>query len=476
MAAASSQRVLIAGGGIAALELLLALRSDLPERVPVTLLAPQADFVVRASSVLEPFGRGEARRIPLESFAAEHHADVVADALLEVDATRSLVITRGGRELEYGRLAVALGAVPESPFPGATVFAGPQDRDAVTGVLEAAESGEIARLAFAVPAGATWALPAYELALLTREHLCERGAGAVEVLVVTPEPRPLSLFGEAASAELEARLDAAGIEAHTLSRVRSHDGGRLELEGGGHLRADRVVSLPRLKGPALAGLPHDDEGFIPVDDHGRVRGVDGVYAAGDCTAFPMKQGGLAAQQADAVAESIAFDLGAAVEATPFTAVLRGLLLTGDTPIYLRAWPGAGREPSSVAIEATGALKAGGGESVASETPLWWPPSKIAGRHLGAWLMRPRSHRDAPDELADRATPGESDPHAQERSDAMELALMMADGEAGFGDFHAAVRALEAAETLTGSLPPEYQQKRRMWLEEIAGSPSRRYSG
>ena len=200
----------------------------------------------------------------------------------------------------------------------------------MTGVLEAAESGEIARLAFAVPAGATWALPAYELALLTREHLCERGAGAVEVLVVTPEPRPLSLFGEAASAELEVRLDAAGIEAHTLSRVRSHDGGRLELEGGGHLRADRVVSLPRLKGPALAGLPHDDEGFIPVDDHGRVRGVDGVYAAGDCTAFPMKQGGLAAQQADAVAESIAFDLGAA-RLMPFTAVLRGLLLTGGHP-------------------------------------------------------------------------------------------------------------------------------------------------
>lgn len=473
----ASNRILIAGGGIAALEFLLALRSMLTERVPVTLLAPQREFVVRASSVLEPFGRGEARVVVLDDFCAEHHAERVTDSLREVDAERSLVITAGGQEIPYGTLVVALGAVPVEPFPGALMFAGPQHREVVTGALGEAERGEVGSLAFVVPSGATWTLPVYELALLTRTHLRERGADDVGLAVVTPESRPLSIFGEAACDELEPRLADADISLHTLSSVRAHEDGELLLKGGAKLRADRAIALPRLAGPALEGLPSDDEGFIPIDDHGRVRGVANVYAAGDCTTFPVKQGGLAAQQADAVASSIAFAHGAAVDPLPFQAVLRGLLLTGESPLYLRAWPGAGREPSSVAIESGPRVSGPAPEAVAGTRPLWWPPSKIAGRYLGAWLMNPKSRIYGAGELVERAAAGsESEVDEQERAAALDLALAMADGEAAFGDWHAAMRALAAAQSLAGSLPPEYEQKREVWEAELRGSPTARFAG
>ena len=73
-----------------------------------------------------------------------------------------------------------------------------------------------------------------------------------------------------------------------------------------------MIALPAMDGPALPGLPQDEHGFIPIDQHARVTGVDDVYAAGDGTNFPIKQGGLGTQQADAAAAHIADRLGAAV--------------------------------------------------------------------------------------------------------------------------------------------------------------------
>ena len=130
-----------------------------------------------------------------------------------------------------------------------------------------------------------------------------------------------------------------------------------------------MVSLPSLVGPQLAGLPADANGFIPVDLHGLVQGEQDVYAAGDATTSPIKQGGVATQQADAAAEAIAARAGADLEPQPFRPVLRGLLLTGATPRYMRAEVSGGR----------------GEEWRVSDHALWWPPSKIAGKRLAPYL-------------------------------------------------------------------------------------------
>ena len=135
------------------------------------------------------------------------------------------------------------------------------------------------------------------------------------------------------------------------------------------MRVDRVVTVPRLVGPRLRGIACGADGFIETDPHGRVAGLDGVFAAGDATAFPVKQGGLAAQQADAVAEAIAASVGADVDPRPFQPVLRGLLLTGGRARYLRADISGGA----------------GDDSTISTEPLWWPPDKISGRYLAPYL-------------------------------------------------------------------------------------------
>ena len=96
-----------------------------------------------------------------------------------------------------------------------------------------------------------------------------------------------------------------------------------------------MIALPRLRGRGIPGLPADAGGFLVIDEHARVTGAADVFAAGDATAEPIKQGGLAAQQADAAAEAIAAEAGAELDPRPYRPVLRGLLLTGDTPLYLR---------------------------------------------------------------------------------------------------------------------------------------------
>ena len=217
-----------------------------------------------------------------------------------------------------------------------------------------------------------------------------------EITVVTPEPAPLWVFGPEAGAAVAELLAERGIALRTGARVVAVHPGSLELADAAPVAADRVIALPRWTGPATPGLPHGAHGFIPVDAHGRVPDVPDVFAAGDATTFPLKQGGLAAQQADAAAEAIAADLGAAVTPAPFRPVLRGLLLTGGAPLYLRSTFNRAGEPQ--AGSATPAARRP--NTAVSHRALWWPPSKIAGRHLSPYLAiragAPRTPEIRPD--------------------------------------------------------------------------------
>jgi sulfide:quinone oxidoreductase len=144
--------------------------------------------------------------------------------------------------------------------------------------------------------------------------------------------------------------------------------GRLQAVPAPSIPADVAVSLPRLRGVPLSGVPQNEEHFVRADEFSRVPGLEGVYAAGDISTFPVKQGGLASQQADVAASVIAAAAGADVTPTPFAPVLRGLMLS-SSPIFLRTDLGGGR----------------GDVSTADTEPLWWPASKIAARYLSPYL-------------------------------------------------------------------------------------------
>jgi sulfide:quinone oxidoreductase len=210
---------------------------------------------------------------------------------------------------------------------------------------------------------------------MTARRVAEQGQN-VSLALVTPEDAPLAIFGPAASEAVEELLRARKIEVFTGATAREHDGTIAMAPGNRALNPSEVVALPTMEGPRLAGLPADEDGFIPIDQHARVRGLDDVYAAGDGVDFPIKQGGIGTQQADAAAAHIAHRLGAAVEPEPFRPVLRGKLLTGDVSVNLRADVGGG-----------------GGEGEASLDVLWWPPHKISGRYLAPLLYHGEVHEE-----------------------------------------------------------------------------------
>jgi sulfide:quinone oxidoreductase len=362
-------RVLIAGGGVAALEGALALRRLAEERVDVELLAPETHFWYRPLAVLEPFGGGQVHGLELAGLAEDCGARFTLGALGAVDTEERVARTSAGAAIEYDSLLIAAGARPVEAIPGALTFRGPADTTAFSELLDQLDEGHVSRLVFALPGGVVWPLPLYELALQTAAHLTRLAVRGVELELVTHEEAPLALFGTAASEAVarlleEARIAftprryAVGVRANALSVVPS-----------GEVPADRVVALPRLVGSVIAGVPHDGDGFIPVDPHCRVSGAEDLFAAGDATTFPVKQGGLAAQQADAAAEVIAAAAGAALTPEPFRPVLRGLLVTGRERAFVRA-----------------ELVGGRGETSAAHTEaLWWPPGKIVGRYLAPFL-------------------------------------------------------------------------------------------
>ena len=360
--------VVIAGGSVAALETLLALRDLAGDRVRVTLVTPDPDLVDRPMTVAEPFGFGAARRHPLERIAADLEATIIRGSVKEVRAAERRVVLRGGDTLSYEKLVVATGARMLPAFDHAITFGEQGSGEAMRELVDGVERGAVRRVAFIAPTSIGWTLPIYELALMTA-RAARRSRIDAELVLITREERPLAVFGTQPSQTAAQWLRALGVEFIGAARADVRPGVVMVEPGRRSVPTDGVVALPLVRGTRLEGLPADEYGFIPVDRHGCVRGLAAVYAAGDAANFPVKQGGLAAQQADAVAAHIAADVGAPVMPAPFRPVLRGMLLTGGDPSFLRTHDVA--DPD---------------EGISSLAPLWWPPTKIAGRYLGPYLF------------------------------------------------------------------------------------------
>jgi sulfide:quinone oxidoreductase len=364
-----SHRVVIAGAGVAGLEALIALRALAGDHVDIQLIAPGPDFVYRPSSVSEPFGKGQPRRYALDAIARGFQAELKVDALERVDPAARTVHTTAGDQMEYDSLLLALGATPKRVWEHVVTFSGSADSQAVRSVVTAVEQGRVQSVAFVVPSGVAWSLPAYELALMTA-HSARKAGHDPQLVVYTPERRPLDVFGSSASDEVAEVLDEAGVQLVRAVAAEVTPAGELVIPfEETPLSYERVVALPRLEGPAITGIPADRDGFIPIDGQATVRGLENVYAAGDGTAYGIKQGGIAAAQADAAAESIARRAGVDIEPRPFRPTLKGKLLTGQSARFLRSDLSASKDD----------------RSEASASPLWWPQAKIAAPYLAPYL-------------------------------------------------------------------------------------------
>jgi sulfide:quinone oxidoreductase len=348
-----SARILIAGGGVAGLEAAVALRELAGERVEVEICAPRREFLYRPFAVGEPYDASHVLRYDLEGLARRAGAGFRLTSISAVDGGRRLATTPDGETSAYDYLVVASGVKLLWSVPGATMFWGIPDESDAANVVSRLGTSELGRLVFAMPAGHSWSLPLYELALLagSRQRGPAFAAKSTRLTVVTPEDSPLGVFGRQVSEDVGRLFEERGIEVMTGTHPVRFEDGRLIVAPGEPIEADAVISLPRMEGRRIAGVPHDEEGFVPIDEHCRVIGLERAFAAGDVAAFPVKQGGIASQQADAVAEAIAAELGGDVDPQPFDPVLRGVLWTGEGPRYLYGRPTGGHgETSSLSME------------------------------------------------------------------------------------------------------------------------------
>src|SRR5215213_11590901 len=111
-------RVLVAGGGVAGLEAMLALQALAGDRLAIEFLAPGRHFTYRPLAVAEPFRAGSVRRIPLAAIAEDRGVRLHRDALGRVLGEDRAVETQGGARLEYDTLVLALGARPVEAVRG----------------------------------------------------------------------------------------------------------------------------------------------------------------------------------------------------------------------------------------------------------------------------------------------------------------------------------------------------------------------
>jgi sulfide:quinone oxidoreductase len=366
----SRWRVLIVGGGVAAIEGALALRDLAGDRVETTLLAPEPDFVYRPLRVVEPFSHPGAPAYSLAEIATHTGASLVRDSFNWLDPAARLVHTRGGEQLPYDALLLALGAHLHPAFRHAITLDDRLLDEQLRGLIRDLEEAYVRRLAFVIPSRMAWPLPIYELALMTAGRAYDMNV-EIAITIATPEDSPLALFGDRASAAVGELLGRHGIETVTSAHCSIPEPGRLVIYPHDRtLLVDRIVALPELVGPSTPGVRKDAPGgFIPVDPYCRVRGLERVYAAGDATDFAVKHGGVAAQQADTAAAAIAALAGAPVHPHKFMPVIEAVLLGGERPLRLRAHITGGH----------------GSSSEAAELPQGEPVNKISATYLVAYL-------------------------------------------------------------------------------------------
>jgi sulfide:quinone oxidoreductase len=368
-------KALIVGGGVAGLEAALALRDLAGDSVSSTLLAPGPQFVYRPMTVREPFGFVQAKHYPLDEMARDIGVELVQDRFKWLEGEQQLVHTDAGRSLPYDALLLGLGAQLHVRFEHAITIDDRQLDEQLHGLLQDVEEGYVRRLAFISPSPMPWPMPMYELALMVARRAYDMNV-ELSITIVTPEEAPLALFGSTVSEGIEQLLEENGILTISSAHAEVPERGRVAIRPGERqLHVDRIVALPQLFGPSAAGVPKGaPEGFIPVDEYCRVHGLERVWAAGDATDFPVKMGGIAAQQADTAATGIAALAGIPLPQRPFHPEIHAILLGAPKPLYLSAQITGGH----------------GSSSKLSETATWSPPTKVAAKYLAPYLeMRDR---------------------------------------------------------------------------------------
>jgi sulfide:quinone oxidoreductase len=143
--------VLIAGGGVAALESVLALRSVAPDDVAVTVLTGSKEFVYQPLTVLEPCQPGTTMHLAWSQLAAELGVAHIAGRLDAVDPDARQITSEEQGQIDYDVLVVAIGGRRRELVPGALTVGTPGADQAFAALLKDLRAGRPMRLSFVAP-------------------------------------------------------------------------------------------------------------------------------------------------------------------------------------------------------------------------------------------------------------------------------------------------------------------------------------
>ncbi|MGE2725980.1 NAD(P)/FAD-dependent oxidoreductase [Mycolicibacterium pulveris] len=295
----SAKRVLVLGSGFAGLWAALGAARRLDEltvprdAVDVTVVSTRPFHDIRVRNYEADLS---ACRIPLSQLLEPAGVGHITAEVTGIDASAATVRTADGATLGYDRLVLAAGsAVVKPDLPGLAEFG--YDVDTYDGAMKLhthivglARRGPdpAAATAVVVGAGLTGIEVATELPSMLSAALGP--AATPRVVLVDRNPRVGSDIGESARPVIEKALAHNGIETVTGVGVSAVDEAGVTLSSGEVVPAATVVWCAGMRANPLTaqlGVPCDALGRLPVDDHLRVRGVAGIYAAGDVAAAKM---------------------------------------------------------------------------------------------------------------------------------------------------------------------------------------------
>ncbi|MCW2540839.1 MAG: FAD-dependent pyridine nucleotide-disulfide oxidoreductase [Frankiales bacterium] len=306
------KRIVIVGGGYVGMYTALRIQGRLsPGRAEVVVIDPQPNMTYQPFLPEAAAGSVEPRHVVVPLRRVLKKCRVLTGAVTAVDPVRRQVTVGAGEgeayELGYDLLVVSAGSIARTlPIPGlAEVGIGFKTigeaiflRNHVLSRLDFAASNEDGparrrALNFVFVGGGYAGIEALaELQDMARYALRYYPAikpGEMRWVLVEAADRIMPEVSVSLASYTVDRLLETDIDVRLSTRLNSAVGGRIELSDGEKFESDTLVWTAGVKAHPLissSGLPSDEKGRLPCRANLTVKGVEGVFSAGDCAAVP----------------------------------------------------------------------------------------------------------------------------------------------------------------------------------------------
>ena len=323
-----NKNVLILGGGSGGLATAGRLKELLGDKIRITVLDKQKNFVLGFSLLRIMTGEKTEQEVTVtKDKVSQKGIKFVNTEVSEIDVKNGIVRTDQG-EFGYDYLVIALGAelapekVPgfESAFHMYTLEDAKRLRDAISSFRGGSIRLVVSSTPFRCP-------PApYEAAMLIDDYLRSKGLrDKTDIQIFTPEPLPMPIAGPEVGNQVVSMLNDKGIGFHSNIKVSTIDGISKEVvfEDGSREKYDLLIAIPPHTSPSVIRESSGDladaaSGWIPVDPRNMQTKHDRVYAIGDVAAIKLPSGMMlpkAATFAFGQAEIVAFNIASSVLGT-----------------------------------------------------------------------------------------------------------------------------------------------------------------